>query len=74
MIATAEPTEPIAPSMPVQDALFELQLRVARRADELTQGHDSSRARDLLAWFEAERNVFVPRTAHAAENGTMRQL
>jgi hypothetical protein len=39
------------------DELFHLQLRVARRADELSRGSPASRAHDLEIWFQAEREV-----------------
>ena len=42
------------------DDLVQLQLRVARRADELARGGDSTRSRDLQLWFQAERDVFAP--------------
>jgi hypothetical protein len=58
MTAVAESCETIAPPLPVRDTLFELELRVARRADELSCGHESSRGRDLLVWFEAEKEIF----------------
>lgn len=40
------------------DELFQLELRVARRADQLANGRGSSRGRDLETWFEAEREIF----------------
>jgi hypothetical protein len=39
------------------DALFEYELRVARRADELV-GKSGSRGLDLHCWLLAERDVF----------------
>lgn len=53
---TLELSAPSSPA-PVADALFDLQLRVARRADELARGGDSTRGRDLLMWFQAEREI-----------------
>ncbi|HVS51160.1 MAG TPA: hypothetical protein VHD62_02300 [Opitutaceae bacterium] len=40
-----------------EEELFALELRVARRADELARGYEASRARDLQVWFEAEREL-----------------
>lgn len=39
------------------EALFQLELCVARRADELMRGQASDPDRDRLIWFEAERIV-----------------
>jgi len=50
------PAAATAVAPPIDD-LFQLELRVARRADELAAGGGSSRARDLLLWFQAEREV-----------------
>jgi hypothetical protein len=37
------------------DHLTQLELRIARRADELARTHDQDRARDF--WLDAEREV-----------------
>ena len=37
-----------------------MQLRVARRADELSRGNQPGRERDWRLWTEAEREIFVP--------------
>jgi hypothetical protein len=37
--------------------LFDLQLAVARRADELGRDRPSSRASDLVVWHEAEAEI-----------------
>lgn len=39
------------------EALLQLELRVARRADILSHGTTSDPDRDRLIWFEAERIV-----------------
>lgn len=69
-MSVLEPPSETAPA-PQRDLLFNLQLRVARRADELARGQSSSRSRDLAAWFDAEREVFRERadaeTAGAAK-------
>lgn len=58
-MCTLEPiAEPVSSSPTgVTESLFQLQLRVARRADQLAGGGTSSRARDLWAWFQAEREL-----------------
>lgn len=44
--------------LPERDSLFELQLRIARRADELAGQTLEPRAPVWLAWFQAEREAF----------------
>ncbi len=48
--ATAVPNE--------DDRLLQLELRVAQRADELSQESGSVRGRDLEHWLRAEQEVF----------------
>lgn len=45
------------------DPLFQLQLRVARRADELARQAGSSRESDRRSWDEAEREILEARFA-----------
>jgi hypothetical protein len=60
---TLELPPPLASSIPA-DALFDLQLKVARRADELAGGGDSTPTRDVLLWFQAEREIIPGVAAH----------
>lgn len=41
----------------LEDDLVQLELRIARRADELSQRHEHDRARDWDDWKQAERDV-----------------
>ena len=41
----------------LDDPLFQLQIRVARRADELAMQAGSGREMDLRSWQQAEREV-----------------
>lgn len=41
-----------------EEELFQLELRVARRADELAGRSAANRGQDLLHWFQAEREIF----------------
>jgi hypothetical protein len=40
------------------DRLLQLELRVAQRADELSQASGSVRGRDLEHWLRAEQEIF----------------
>ena len=46
-----------SPATSLDDELMQLELRVARRADELARGIDFSRVKDMLIWFQAEREI-----------------
>jgi Protein of unknown function (DUF2934) len=41
-----------------EDDLLQLELRVAQRADKLSQENGSVRGRDLQHWLQAEREIF----------------
>lgn len=45
------------PFRPPPDRLVELQLRVARRADELVRNRGRDRAPEVLYWLRAEREI-----------------
>ena len=55
MMTAESPT--VTPVAALDETLIQLELRVARRADELARGIDFSRVRDLLIWFQAEREI-----------------
>jgi len=42
----------------IDEELFQLQLRIARRADELARQPQQNHNQDLIVWLEAERDVF----------------
>jgi hypothetical protein len=63
MTAVESPTE-VASAL-ADEELFQLELRIAQRADQLSRGGNSTPGRDLEVWFQAERDVF-------AENKTKR--
>jgi len=49
-----------------EDELLKLQLRVARRADELSQQTGREQQKDLERWLEAEREVLRPASGIAS--------
>jgi len=51
----------IEPLGPATNALFELQLRVARRADELAQADGSKTLLNLHCWLVAEAEILNKR-------------
>ena len=55
--ATLLPEPEVDSTMPWAEELLRLELRVARRADELSGRASSTRSRDLLLWFQAEREI-----------------
>jgi len=58
MTSTFEPTA--AAIVPARDdALFQLQLRVACRADEITRESGMGRRPAWLAWIQAEREILT---------------
>ena len=65
----AEPM-PQAVSADWDEELFQLELRVARRADELARGNESSRGHDLQIWFQAEREIIHPSAPAGAGTAT----
>ena len=46
--------------LPEDDRLLQLELRVAQRADELSQKNGNVRGRDLEHWLQAEQEIFTP--------------
>jgi hypothetical protein len=42
----------------LHEDLFEIELRVARRADELARTRGSDRQKDVAHWSEAEREIW----------------
>jgi hypothetical protein len=55
---TSESSLPAA-TRALHEDLFEIELRVARRADELARDRGSDRQRDVAHWSEAEREVWA---------------
>jgi hypothetical protein len=50
----------MAPAPEIADeALFDLELRISRRADELAKVAASNRERDLEHWLRAERDILA---------------
>ena len=50
----------IAPAAELSDeALFDLELRISRRADELAKAAPSNRERSLEYWLQAERDIIA---------------
>jgi hypothetical protein len=43
----------------VSEILFQIQIKIARRADEIVQQHGRRSNGDLIAWAQAEREVLV---------------
>jgi hypothetical protein len=64
-LSTGKNIEPATPAS-ADDELLKLQLRVARRADELSQENGREPQKDLEHWLQAEREVLTNRTAVAA--------
>lgn len=60
-------SDPVA--APTADALFELQLRVARRADELARTGDPEAENSLVFWFKAEQEILAPYAEAVARRG-----
>jgi hypothetical protein len=55
----APPAAPASPSDSfLDDSLFQLQIRVARRADELARPTLAGRDADVRCWQQAEREIF----------------
>jgi ribosomal protein L9 len=48
----------LAATRALHEDLFEIELRVARRADELARTHGSDRQKDVAHWSEAEREIW----------------
>lgn len=67
---TAAESLPLAAPADWDDELFQLELRVARRADELARGNESSRGHDLQIWFQAEREIISAPAPAAVGNMT----
>lgn len=56
----------IAPEAEVSDeALFDLELRISRRADELAKAATSGNERGLEYWLQAERDIMAEQGPHA---------
>jgi hypothetical protein len=66
MLTLESPVATIA--APPLDPLAELQLRVARRADELSRGNESTPSRDVLLWFQAEKEILGADAVPAASS------
>jgi hypothetical protein len=58
MLTLEQPPQKAVAVRPM-DPLFELQLRVARRADELARGERSPPCSDLELWTAAEREILA---------------
>ncbi len=58
------------PAVYLEADLLKLEIKVARRADQLSQKHGGSRGRDLEHWLQAEheilRSLFSRRAAPCA--------
>lgn len=63
---TASPDTPVDPASALEalrdEPLFRLQIRVARRADELSRQMVWSRDADLVSWGRAEEEVLAAET------------
>ncbi|HEY0947205.1 MAG TPA: hypothetical protein VGD81_18120 [Opitutaceae bacterium] len=55
MTSLPYPTE--KSDLQLENDLVQLELRIARRADELSQRHEHDRAKDRDDWQQAEREV-----------------
>jgi hypothetical protein len=57
MNTTEDKTAPAAEIL--DEALFDLELRISRRADELAKAAASNRERGLEYWLQAERDIMA---------------